>query len=168
MMYLLDSELIRLFRRSWQSGEQMDVCLSQLVLVTQARAAGCWRLEDDFLNLAGFGWADDMPHDVSEEFQFATQHVSIAQCGLGIVKAAVSRQPAIGRRDAVSTGLAGSATWIERFGASSSLAVPIMAPMTQDILGVLAISTVDQIENNDGCWQSLIRLASELGATVDH
>ncbi|WP_029247566.1 hypothetical protein [Schlesneria paludicola] len=168
MMYFADSELINLFHRTWQSGESMNCCLSQFVAASQSRAAGCWRLNEGFLKLVGFGWADDMPPEVSEGFQNATQYVSIAQLGLGIVKAAVSQSPAIGRLDASATGLASSATWIERFGARTSLAVPILASTTHDVLGVLAVSTAVEIQKNDGYWKSLILLANELGAITVH
>jgi hypothetical protein len=139
----------------------MDEVLSRFVVETKSRAAGCWRLEEGFLQLVGFGWASDMPDEVSRGFQEATRSVPLDQTGLGIVKAAITDQPAIGRRDGHATGLDGSASWIVRFGANSSLAVPIHDETTR-VVGVLAVSTADSIEPGDGLWQTLVQIAQSL------
>lgn len=139
----------------------MNEPLSRLVLATAARAAGCWRLESGHLILIGFGWASDMPDDVSQGFQQATRRVSLDQMGLGIVKAAVSDEPAIGRRDANTTGLDGSASWIVKFSANTSLAVPIHDPSTHRVCGVLAVSTAGFVEEGDVLWQTLLGLSKQ-------
>ena len=137
--------------------------LSRLVVETSARAAGCWRLDNGTLNLIGFGWAGDMSLDVSQGFQDATRRVSLDQIGFGIVKAAITDKPAIGCRDSSATGLDGSASWIVRFGANTSLAVPIHDSQTHAVIGVLAVSTAAFVEEDDSLWQTLFCLSNELG-----
>jgi hypothetical protein len=151
---------------AWQAGISLDDLLARFVIETQSRASGCWRLKNGSVRLVGFGVASDMPTEVSQGFQDATRSVSLKQQGLGIVKAAVSRQPAIGRRDARATGLDGSASWIARFGANTSLAVPICDRRTQTVIGVLAVSTVAFVEEGDALWQTMTEFADKLGQSV--
>ncbi len=151
------------FCAAWHAGGSFDGLLARLVDETSSRASGCWRLKEGHLVLIGFGWARDMPIDVSEGFQAATCRVSLEQTGLGIVKAVASNKPAIGRRDPKESGLDGSATWIEKFGANTSLAVPIRQRQTNRIVGVLAVSTESFVEEGDSLWETLLRLSNELG-----
>lgn len=150
---------------AWRDRVPLDDLLFRLVAETDSRASGCWRVEAGFLNLVGFGWAADMPDEVSQGFQNATRHVSLEESGLGIVKAAVSKRPAIGRRDAQVTGLGGSASWIVKFRANTSLAVPIHSMQKNCVVGVLAISTAAFVEEGDSLWRKLIHLSFELGRT---
>ncbi len=151
------------FRAAWRAGVSLDGPLSRLVVETASRAAGCWRLAEDHLDLIGFGWASGMPGAVSQGFQDATRHLSLDQVGLGVVKAAISRKPAIGRRDAGATGLDGSASWIARFEANTSLAVPIEDSTTHCVVGVLAVSTAAYVEEGDSLWLTLIQMSQVLG-----
>ena len=151
------------FCDAWDAKVLMDELLFRLVEQTASRAAGCWRLDRQILHLAWFGYARDMPHDVSQGFQDATRSVPLNQLGLGIVKAAVTEQPAIGRRDAGMTGLGGSASWIVRFDANTSLAVPIRNEAVDRVVGVLAVSTADWIEPDDSLWRTLTQLSREIG-----
>ena len=148
----------------WRTGGSLDRLLAQLVVETASRASGCWRLENDHLVLVGFGWADDMPDSISTGFQDATRRVPLSQTGLGIVKAATTSQPAIGRRDPRNTGLDGSATWIEKFGANTSLAVPICRTSGDVTTGVIAVSTAEFVEEGDLLWNRLHELARELAS----
>jgi hypothetical protein len=150
----------------WRAKTSLDEALARFVVDTKSRASGVWYLEDRHLVLAGFGWASDMPREVSDGFQAATRRVALDQIGLGIVKAAVSMQPAIGRRDPQATGLGGSATWIVRFGANTSLAVPIVDPTSNNVTGVLAVSTAAFVEAGDALWQRLIPLSNALGRSA--
>ena len=154
------------FRSAWRNGDSLGELLNRLVTETESRASGLWRLEENHLVLVGFGWASDMPLEVSSGFQAATRRVPLDQIGLGIVKAAVTAKPAIGRRDPKDSGLDGSATWIARFGANTSLAVPIRQKETNQILGVLAVSTSAFIEEGDSLWQTLISLADDFGSAA--
>ena len=155
------------FCAAWRARVSFDDLLSRLVVETASRAAGCWRLENGHLELNGFGWASDMPEEVSRGFQDATRRVSLDQIGLGIVKAAISTQPAIGRRDAQATGLDGSASWIVRFGANTSLAVPIHETKTGRVTGVIAVSTAAFVEKDDSLWRTMLHLSNELGRVIE-
>jgi len=148
---------------AWQAGVSMDGVLSRFVVETDARASGCWRLEEGCLRLIGFGWASDMPAEVSQGFQDATRRVPLDQTGLGIVKAALGVRPVVGHRDPGSTGLEGSASWIAKFQANSSLAVPIREPKRGTILGVFAVSTASAIIEGDRLWNVMLRVSEELG-----
>lgn len=148
---------------TWRTGGSFDALLKRLVDETAARAAGCWRIENGHLVLVGFGCESDMPDEVSQGFQDATRCVRLDQLGLGIVRATVTMKPTIARRDPQSTGLDGSASWIVRFDANSSLAIPICDPQNGAVVGALAISTTDSIEENDPLWRSMCHLADELG-----
>ena len=149
---------------AWRSGILLDDVLKRFVVEVDARASGCWRLVDGHLLLAGFGWASDMPTEVSQGFQDATRRVSLEQTGLGIVKAAVSHRPTVGYRDPGETGLTGSASWITKFAAQSSLAVPICHPTSETVIGVVAVSTANQIEEGDTLWENMLRVARSLGS----
>lgn len=141
----------------------MDEVLSRFVIETQSRAAGCWRLQEGNLKLVGFGWAGDMPDEVSQGFQSATRSVSLAQGGLGIVRAVVTDTPVIACRDPGETGLDGSASWIVRFGANTSLAIPIRDATTNAVIGALAVSTAAIVEEGGVLWRTIHDLTIELG-----
>lgn len=150
---------------AWRSHAPMDELLSRFVVETKSRAAGCWRMVHGKLSLVGFGCAADMSDEVSQGFQEATRLVGLHQRGLGIVKAVVANQPTIALRDPTTTGLPNSASWIVRFDANSSLAVPIHSGSV--IVGAVAVSTAAVIEHHDPIWMAIVSLAEELGqATV--
>ena len=161
-MALLHQRLIDAFR----NGQSLDGPLRELVIETKARAAGCWRLRDGHLELLGFGAAADMDEAVDQGFREATRRVPLDQLGLGIVKAAVTGQPAIGRRDPADNSLDGSATWIARFQAQTSLAVPIRLMNSSDVAGVLAVSTAAIVHPDHPLWSLLIELAEQLGEAM--
>lgn len=151
---------------AWNRGDSLDEPLSRLVIATGSRAAGCWRLDSGHLKLIGFGWAGDMTLEVSEGFRQATRCVSLEQHGLGIVKAVTTNTPTIALRDPELTGLEKSASWIVRFDANSSLAIPIPAGKTDAIGGAIAVSTAAVIEEGDALWQMLVDLAQRLGLST--
>ena len=144
-------------------GQSLDDSLRELVVETKSRAAGCWRLHDQHLELLGFGAAADMDEEIDRGFREATRRVALDQVGLGIVRAAVTGQPAIGQRDPADNSLDGSATWIARFQAQTSLAVPIRLANSNGIVGVLAVSTVAIVHPEHPLWSLLIELADQLG-----
>lgn len=159
--------LIDEIRVAWQAERPLDELLARFVVETKSRASGIWRLADDHLALAGFGWSADMPFEVAQGFQDATRRVSLEQLGLGIVKAAVTNMPAIGLRDASATGLGGSASWIEKFAATASLAVPINDNHLGRVMGVVAVSTAALIQTGDPLCETLRRLSQELGRSSE-
>lgn len=150
---------------AWQAGRPLDGLLSRFVIETNSRASGVWRLVDNHLLLMGFGWADDMSADVSQGFQEFTRKVSLDQIGLGIVRAALTDGPALARRDASVTGLSGSASWIEKFCANTSLALPIHDIESGRVLGVAAVSTEAFVEVGDPLWRTLHQLSRRLGGS---
>ena len=149
-----------------RSGQSLVAPLRELVIETEARAAGCWRLHDEHLELLGFGAAADMDEAVDRGFREATRRVALDQLGLGIVKAAVTGQPAIGRRDPTDNNLDESATWIAQFRAQTSLAVPIHLANSNEIVGVLAVSTAATVHPEHPHWCLLIELANQLGEAI--
>lgn len=151
---------------SLRSGQSLDAPLRELVIETKARAAGCWRVHNEHLALLGFGAAVDMDEAVDCGFREATRRVPLDQLGLGIVKAVVTGQPAIGRRDPADTSLDGSATWIARFQAQTSLAVPIRLVNSNEVAGVLAVSTAAIVCPEHPLWSLLIELAYQLGSAI--
>ena len=148
---------------AWQKAKPLDNLLARFVETTKSRASGLWRLERNELVLVGFGFASDMPLDVSLGFQEVTRRVSLDQTGLGIVKAIVSQKPAIGRRDPQESGLDGSATWIAKFGANTSLAIPIRDLQSNLLIGVFAVSTAHFVEVGDWLWRTMEEFSLELG-----
>jgi len=148
---------------TWRSGGSFDALMKRLVDETASRAAGCWRIENGHLVLVGFGTVSDMSDEISEGFQAATRRVRLDQLGLGIVRATVTRKPTIARRDPKLTGLDGSASWIVRFDCQSSLAIPIVDPQNESVVGALAVSTTDSLEENDAVWRTMCDLANQLG-----
>ena len=101
-----------------------------------------------------------MPCSVHEQFASATKAVPLDAVSLGIVKAAVTRNPAPANRENRDGKMAGSATWLERFGAAQSLAVPVLQGAR--VLGVLAASTADPFDEDSVTWQLLVRLGRSL------
>ena len=157
------STLANEFGDLWRSKASLDEFLSRFVIETKSRAAGCWRLEAGYLTLVGFGWASDMPDEVSQGDRAAARSVSLEQTNLGIVRAAVTVRPVIAHRDPRVTGLDGSASWIVRFGANTSLAIPICDAKSGEVVGALAVSTAAFVEEGDSLWQTLQHLTNALG-----
>lgn len=136
----------------------LDAPLDELLRATAARAVGLWKLQHDHLVLLGFRGAADMPDDVKREFAAATARVPLDQTGLGIVKAALTRRPAIAELAAADLGA--SAGWLARFAATRSLAVPIERP--EALLGVLAVSTTEPVDPTAPTSATLTTVAAHL------
>ena len=101
-----------------------------------------------------------MPADVIEAFAAATRVVSLQQTGLGIVNAAVTQQPTVALLAVNGGRLPGSASWLERFEAVQSLAVPIMAKGR--VRGVLALSTAYAFGPDHAAWLLTMNLAERI------
>ncbi|MES2788505.1 MAG: GAF domain-containing protein [Planctomycetota bacterium] len=147
-----------------RSGDSADSALDDYLEATNSRAVGLWRLVDDELHVIGFRGHATMPVDVVDGFAAATQVVNLQQTGLGIVKAAVSQQPTVALL-AISGGtLPGSASWLERFAAVQSLAVPIIRGGR--VRGVLALSTAYSFGPDHAAWLMTVRLAERLTTLI--
>ena len=110
----------------------------------------------------GFRAHPDMPDNVRVAFEQATLRVPLEQTGLGIVKAAVSRAPALATADPHSGQLGASASWLQRFEARQSLAVPVEDE--RGVRGVLAISTARPLVPDGEEWRLLLDQAAMLAA----
>lgn len=154
-------ELRRQLRDCVARGLTLNGPLDALLAATCARATGLWSVENGCLRLLGFRGVNDIPAAVKAEFAAAIREVSLDQSGLGIVKAAVSDAPALASRDRVAGGLNDSASWLERFEAMQSLAIPIRHE--DRVVGVLAISTADRLWPHHPSRELLAELAASLG-----
>ena len=160
-----DAVLVRDFQEAWWrvaagSNDRADAVMSALLAATGARAVGWWRQVGEQLEQLSFRAVADMPEEVRVGFMAATGRVAMSHIELGCVRAAAELQPVVAREDAAQRGLTGSATWLARFGASQSLALPII----QDGLsvGVLAIATPDHFEEDSPIWRTMSAIVAGL------
>lgn len=160
-----EATLMRDFRDAWSrvaegSNDCVDAVLSALLSVTNARAVGWWRRVGDELELLRFRAVADMSDAVRAGFMAATGRVPMSRIELGCVRAAAELRPVIAREDAVQRGLSGSASWLARFGASQSLAMPIVRD--GHAMGVLAIATADTFDEDSPIWRRMAAIVTEL------
>jgi hypothetical protein len=164
-----DESLIREFRDAWSEVcvgrvDRVRTVMSRLLTVTGARAVGWWKREADELRLLCFDAVADMPDEVRTGFAAATGRVALSRRELGCVRAAAELRPVIAREDARQHGLTGSASWLERFGASQSLALPIVAE--GGAAGVLAIATAETFAESSPLWRLMTGIVESLAADV--
>ena len=161
-----DADLVRDFREAWlhASADRMDAVKSSVLSSTGARAVGWWRRVGEELEQISFQAVADMPEEVRIGFRAATGRVAMSRIELGCVRAASELQPVVAREDAAQRGLTGSASWLTRFGASQSLALPIV----QDGLavGVLAIATAEVFDEDSPIWRTMAAIVAELEHVV--
>jgi hypothetical protein len=119
----------------------LDAIVSSVRADFCARAAGLWRLDGDRLILLAFDPAPDMPRAVADGFVAATRSVPLDPTPLGIVGAATTRAPVISLADQLPPSL-GSGRWLRAFGASRSVAVPLL-DSSETVRAVLSIALVD-------------------------
>jgi GAF domain-containing protein len=161
--------LIREFREAWLNActgrvDRVPAAMSQLLTATGARAVGWWKREADELRLLCFDAIAEMPDDVRTGFADATGRVAMSRMELGCVRAAAEQRPVVAREDAAQRGLTGSASWLERFGASQSLALPIV--VGGRAVGVLAIATAETFAESSAIWRLMVAIVEGLAA--DH
>ena len=147
-------------RSALRQRRPLDSALDDVLAATQARATGLWRCREDHLELVGFRAVNEMPLETQASFAAATQTVPLTQTGLGIVKAVIDRTPAIATVDAAGDVLGDSANWLIRFKAKQSLAVPIVRE--QSSVGVLAISTAQDLHPTAEAWEVTTHVAEQL------
>ncbi len=99
--------------------------LADLARALSARAAGVWRVEEDRLVQVAFVAGGGLAEEVALAFAEATRSVSRAQADLGIVRA-VTHGVVTASRMAELPAEAGSGFWLRAFGASRSVAVPLL------------------------------------------
>ena len=152
--------IVTQIQRDLEADRPPDEPLSLLRAETNSRAVGLWQNSSEFLHLLGFSAAPNMPADVQSGFCKATRKVPLSKTDLGIVKAAVQRKATIATVGSSSGILSGSATWLERFEAINSLAVPIGD--AEDVRGVLAMSTAVKLHPDEPSQQLLTLVADAL------
>ena len=160
-----DASLVRDFREAWSrvaagSNDRVDSVMSALLSATGARAVGWWRRVGEELEQLSFQAVADMSDDVRAGFITATGRVAMSRIELGCVRAAAELRPVVAREDAVQRGLTGSASWLARFGASQSLALPILRDGRAE--GVLAIATAEVFDENSSIWRTMTAIVAEL------
>lgn len=160
-----DAVLGRDFREAWSrmsagSTDRVDTVMSALLSATDARAVGWWRRVGEELEQISFQAVADMPDEVRVGFMAATGRVAMSRIELGCVRAAAELRPVVAREDAVQRGLSGSASWLARFGASQSLALPIIRDGFA--VGVLAIATAEVFDADSPIWRTMGTIVAEL------
>jgi hypothetical protein len=157
-----DAKLVREFREAWscESAHRVEAVMSSLLSSTGARAVGWWRRVGEELEQLSFQAAADMPEEVHIGFMEATGRVSMSRIELGCVRAAAELQLVIAREDAAQRGLTGSASWLARFGASQSLALPIVRDGRA--VGVLAVATAAVFDEDSPIWRLMAAIVAEL------
>ena len=166
LMSQADADLVRDFHEAWSraSADRVDTVMSSLLSATGARAVGWWRRVGEELELISFQAAADMPDDVRVGFMAATGRVAMSRIELGCVRAAAELQPVVAREDAAQRGLSGSASWLTRFGASQSLALPIIRDGVA--VGVLAVATAKVFDETSPIWRTMTVIVAELAHVV--
>ena len=154
--------MVRDFREAWlrASADRVDTVMSSLLLATGARAVGWWRRVGEELEQISFQAVADMPEEVRIGFMTATGRVAMSRIELGCVRAASELQPVVAREDAAQRGLTGSASWLTRFGASQSLALPIIRDGRAE--GVLAIATEEVFDEASSIWRTMAAIVEGL------
>lgn len=153
------------FREAWSrvsvgANDQVAAVMSSLLSVTGARAVGWWWRVGNELELLCFRAVADMAEEVRIGFMAATGRVAMSRIELGCVRAAAELRPVVACEDAVQRGLTGSASWLARFGASQSLALPIVRDGLA--VGVLAIATADVFDEESPTWRTMSAIVAEL------
>lgn len=159
--------LVRDFREAWssESAERFDAVMSSLLTSTGARAVGWWRRVGEELEQISFQAVTDMPEEVRIGFIAATGRVAMSRIELGCVRAAAELRPVVAREDAAQRGLSGSASWLTRFGASQSLALPIIRDGRAE--GVLAIATEEVFDEDSPIWRTISAIVAELSQSPE-
>lgn len=146
-----------------QRGEcSLEQPITRFLEACEARAVGLWQREGENLVQLGYASCADMPPDVHRDFRDGTKCVSLSQTGLGIVRATLTRAPAVATLEPEKTGLPGSAGWLARFGAVESLACPILKA-NGEVGWVFAVSAAYRFEQGNDHWNTVTGVADRLG-----
>jgi hypothetical protein len=112
--------------------------LAELRVDLGARAAGFWWHAGDWLEQVAFTASPALDPEVGRAFAEGTRSVPLARLDLGIVRAAVSGEPAVSRAAELPDD-EGSGHWLRAFGADRSVAVPIQ-DATGAVRAVVAVA----------------------------
>jgi len=151
-----------LFAAAQQGQCPFEQPITMFLQACAARAVGLWQREGEDLVQLGYASCPDMPPDVHRDFRDGTKRVPLSQTGLGIVRATLTRKPAVATLEPEKTGLPGSAGWLDRFGAIESLACPILK-QDGDVGWVFAVSAAYRFEKGNVHWSTVTGVADRLG-----
>lgn len=162
-----DASLVRDFRDAGAKlaagmNDRVDSVMSALLSVTEARAVGWWRRVGETLEQLSFQAVADMPDEVRMGFMAATSRVPMSRIELGCVRAAAELRPVVAREDAAQRGLTGSASWLARFGAKQSLALPVIRDGLA--IGVLAVATPEIFDEDSSIWRMMAAIVRGLSS----
>lgn len=155
------TEIMEQFESVLHHQRSISDVLDRLMEVLGGRAIGLWRCQSGNLIQLGFRADSQMNEQVKREFAALTQEVSLKNTGLGIVKAVLDGNPAIGTLQANESGLQGSSEWLQKFDAKQSYAIPIFEG--DQVVGVLAVSTNQVHKAGDLEWELQAQVAREIG-----
>lgn len=154
-------EILEEIEDSFREHKPLDLVLDRLMDDLGGRAIGLWRCEQDRLLQVGFRAVSEMDEHVRKQFASFTEEVSLDNTGLGIVKAVMENEPAIGNLQGEQSGLTGSSKWLKKFEALQSYAVPIVTDI--QVVGVIAISTNCIHQVGDVEWEVMRKIAEGIG-----
>ena len=155
----------QLFATAQRERTSYDAPVTRFLQACEARAVGLWQREGEFLVQLGYASCPDMPPDVHRDFRDGTKRVSLSQTGLGIVRATLTRAPAVATLEPEKTGLPGSAGWLARFGAIESLACPVLKK-DGEVGWVFAVSASYRFEPGNRHWNLVTGVANRLGTLL--
>lgn len=150
------------FVAAQQGKSSFEEPITRFLQLCEARAVGLWQREGENLVQLGYASCPEMPPDVHRDFREGTKRVSLSQTGLGIVRATLTRAPAVATLEPEKTGLPGSAGWLARFGALESLACPILRK-NGEVGWVFAVSAAYRFEPGNRHWNIVTSVANLLG-----
>lgn len=167
------------------AGASVSDALQQVLASLNLRAIGLWRVVDSELQQCGYVASSDMAPSVASEFRAATRIVPLSAGTLAIVRSVLDKRP-IAARDDDGPQLAGSASWLRRFGARQSLSCPVVRSADSkmdrnensanvaakagefpqpapEVIAAFAAAAELPFAPESPLWKSLIELAAELG-----
>ncbi len=124
--------------------DSLQVLVSRLENIRgllNARAAGLWTCQANRVRLVKFLPVQDMPEDVVTGFSEALADASFERVELGCVRAAATREVFTAWAERLPDD-GGSGTWLQRFEAARSVAVPILNG-TEESQFVVAIALTE-------------------------
>jgi hypothetical protein len=104
----------------------------------EARAAGVWQFRGQHLESLAFDAAPDMATEVASGFAAATALVPLDRRELGVIAAVFERRVVVSVAAELPADI-GSGYWLRAFGASRSVAVPIVDP-NGSVKGVVSVA----------------------------
>lgn len=119
-----------------------------------ARATGSWRFADGRLLLEAFMAWPEMRPEVVEGFPLATADVPVTDTGLGIVRAARTKEVTEYRAEDLPAE-SGSGYWLRAFPADRSIAVPQL-DASGDLVRILSVA-VAGLDEPVTTYESIVR-----------